>query len=421
MPDTFQLHEQFIRPQYGSACFSDLPQFITSVLVDGQGTALKPSGFDQMPQRYRHVVLFFVDAFGWRFFQPVRDRYPFLQHFDRAGSVTRLTSQFPSTTTAHATTIYTGLPVGQHGLFEWHIYEPSLDAMIIPLTFSFAGDKNPETLRATGARPQDILPTQTVSQALARQGVATYLFQYYGYAQSSYSSAMVQGGRAVPFKTLPEALVNLSRLLDRSRDPTFTCLYYGDIDTILHDYGPGSPQVAAQIDAFLQMAWRWLQQELAAGRQDTLLLLTADHGQVNVYPETTVYLNHLPAFGRLEPWLRTNRHGQLLVPPGGSSRDVFLYVHEAAVDDAQALLQSALAGIAEVYRVSDLIDAGFFGPLPVSDAFLARVGNLVILPYEGEAVWWYEKDRFEQKFYGQHGGLTPHEMEIPLLVLPFTG
>jgi hypothetical protein len=33
----------------------------------------------------------------------------------------------------------------------------------------------------------------------------------------------------------------------------------------------------------------------------------------------------------------------------------------------------------------------------------------------GEAVWWYEKDKFEQRFYGHHGGLTPQEMEIPLL------
>jgi hypothetical protein len=50
---------------------------------------------------------------------------------------------------------------------------------------------------------------------------------------------------------------------------------------------------------------------------------------------------------------------------------------------------------------------------------MARVGNLVILPYRGEAVWWYEKDRFEQKFRGHHGGLTPQEMEIPLLMAAF--
>jgi hypothetical protein len=50
----------------------------------------------------------------------------------------------------------------------------------------------------------------------------------------------------------------------------------------------------------------------------------------------------------------------------------------------------------------------------ISPEFRARVGNLVILPYRHEATWWYVKDKYEQKFYGHHGGLTPQEMEIAL-------
>jgi hypothetical protein len=30
-------------------------------------------------------------------------------------------------------------------------------------------------------------------------------------------------------------------------------------------------------------------------------------------------------------------------------------------------------------------------------------------------VWWYEAGRFEQGFYGSHGGLTREEMETLLL------
>ena len=58
--------------------------------------------------------------------------------------------------------------------------------------------------------------------------------------------------------------------------------------------------------------------------------------------------------------------------------------------------------------------ARYFGPGPVAEVFRRRVGNLVVLPYAGESVYWYEKDRFEQKHYGHHGGLTRAEMEIPL-------
>ena len=74
------------------------------------------------------------------------------------------------------------------------------------------------------------------------------------------------------------------------------------------------------------------------------------------------------------------------------------------LEDAQDYLARRLAGRAVVYRTADLIAAGFFGVAPVSETFLGRVGNLVVLPYRGEAVWWYEKDRFEQKYFGHHGG-----------------
>jgi hypothetical protein len=50
-----------------------------------------------------------------------------------------------------------------------------------------------------------------------------------------------------------------------------------------------------------------------------------------------------------------------------------------------------------------------------SERFLARVGNLVVLPFKGESCHYYERDRFENRYHGHHGGLTREEMEIPLL------
>jgi hypothetical protein len=46
---------------------------------------------------------------------------------------------------------------------------------------------------------------------------------------------------------------------------------------------------------------------------------------------------------------------------------------------------------------------------------MSRAGNLVILPYGGEAVWWFERRRFEQRFWGHHGGLTPEEAQTIFL------
>jgi hypothetical protein len=94
---------------------------------------------------------------------------------------------------------------------------------------------------------------------------------------------------------------------------------------------------------------------------------------------------------------------------------MFLYVEDAHLDEAADLLRRALDGRAEVHPVRALLAQGFFGPGQPSPAFLSRVGNLVVLPYANESVWWYEQGRFEQIFYGSHGGLTRDEMETLLL------
>jgi hypothetical protein len=72
-----------------------------------------------------------------------------------------------------------------------------------------------------------------------------------------------------------------------------------------------------------------------------------------------------------------------------------------------------------VVQTQWLIDAGYFGPPPMSDFFLKRVGNLVILPHGNQTVWWYEKGKFEQRLHGIHGGLSRQEMEIPLCLYDF--
>jgi len=149
-------------------------------------------------------------------------------------------------------------------------------------------------------------------------------------------------------------------------------------------------------------------------RGETLFLLTADHGHAEVDPETAIYLNRDPAFAGIEKYIKRNLAGDTLVP-AGSPRDFFLYIKDDLLDEAQDFIQSRLVGKADVVKTEDLIEAGYFGE-SISETFLSRVGNLVILSYLHESVWWYEKDKFEMNYYGHHGGLTPQEMEIPLII-----
>ncbi len=388
----------FVKPRYDSGGFASLPGRILDSLTSGH---------------YANVVLFLIDGFGWRFFEKFQDA-PFLKTVCRSqeAAVEKLTAQFPSTTSAHLTTLHTGQPVGEHGLLEWNVYEPALDAVIAPVLFSFAGTTERDTLKAVGFDPRRLYPFEPIYPALTQRGVAATLFQSRDYTPSTYSEALYQGATARGFKTPAEALTNLAEALTRSSSPAYFVFYYDRIDSLSHDYGPAAPQTEAEILHFLLALENvFLPRLRPAGR--TLFLLTADHGQTEVDPQTTLYLNTDPRFAGVEKFLRPDRAGRPIVPIG-ACRDFFLPIRPGLLDEARRFLATRLEGRAEVRLVEEMIAEGWFGPR-VSERFRARAGDLVILPRRGESVWWYEKDRFVQKYYGHHGGWTPEEMEIPLV------
>ena len=358
---------------------------------------------------YDAVVLFLVDGFGWRFFERFQDS-PFLKRLARGGQIEKLISQFPSTTAAHVTAIHSGWTVGQSGVYEWIYYEPLVDALISPLLFSYAGSRYRNDLTSSGIHPPLLYPRSVFYPELQKLGVQSFVFGSHDYSPSTFSNVVTAGAEILPYKSLSEALTNLGLLLEKQTQPTYVHFYFDQIDSTAHAYGPTAPQTEAEIETFLLTMEYFF--ERIFKEKKILFLMTADHGQVEVDPATTIYLNRDPRFTGIERFLKTNRKGQLLVP-AGSARDMFLYVKEGQLEDAQSFLAPRLEGKADVVKTEALIENGYFGA-EISPRFRERVGNLVILPYRYESVWWYEKGKFEQRFYGHHGGLTPQEMETIL-------
>ena len=404
---------QFRKPIYDTYGFANLPDTILQAFGIPGTPELKPlpaTVLHNLPQQYDKVILLFVDAFGWRFFEKYKNEYPVLQHLLQNGVISKLTSQFPSTTAAHVTTINTGLPVGEHGVYEWNYYEPTLDAVIQPLFFSYAGEKQRETLAQINADHSILFPTNTLHQKLAGNGIQSTVYSPEEFGDSAYTNMVMNGSQVKPYKTLTEGFINLTTQVSQSEKGYFY-FYYGDIDKMGHTYGPESSQFAAQISTFLHALETYLIGSLEGKTNKTLLLMTADHGQVYAAPEKAIYLNQL--FPEIIPLLQTTATGNPIIP-AGSGRDFFLHVQSDHLQQVKALLTEKLQGKAEVYETTQLIEQGFFGPLPVSEKFLSRVGNLVVLPYKNYLVWWFEEGVFKQKHIGHHGGLTPEEIETIL-------
>ena len=374
-------------------------------LLTGVGEGLR-LGAPLLDARYDRVALIYLDAFGWRFAQQHAD-HPLLAGAD---VIEPLTSQFPSTTVVHTTTIHTGLSVGAHGLYEWFVYDHGLDRVIAPLLFSFAGDERRDTLLSTGLRAADLFPASSFYERLAAAGVASHAAQPAPIARSTANEQLLRGATVHPFDENADGLVALGAALGRE-ERAYGLIYFAEVDALMHEIGPDDARSAAAFDASLTTIERAVRG--GAFPPGTLVLLTSDHGMADVSPERTTYVNVV--------WPEIAEHlvhGADMKPlaPVGSCRDLFLHVVPGRIEDVVDRLGTVLADVADVHAVSELVAAGAFGP-SVSDALLRRLGDVVCLPHPGEAVYWLETGRFEQNFHGMHGGLSPDELEIPLVAL----
>jgi predicted AlkP superfamily pyrophosphatase or phosphodiesterase len=403
----------FCKPLYDSYCFSRIPATIEHLLTGKKLPMLPKDCLQVQDDPYDMVVLFFIDAFGWTFFEKYQDKYPFLSRFVKEGIASKITSQFPSTTAAHVTTINSGDEVGQTGVYEWFYYEPVVDRMIAPLLFSYAGDKALGSLEKAGITPKQIFPNHTIYQKLKKQKISSYLVQPENIVNSHYSRTMSQGAIPIAYLHFEDGLKTVAEAAnDKEKGKSYFLVYFPDIDSMGHRHGVDSEEFEKAVDHCMRSLEEFFWQKIQNSSKKIACLLTADHGMVEVDPKTTLYINkELPS---LKNMIVKNSRGQLLVP-AGSCRDLFLHIEPDLVDEALKMLTKHLEGKAECYKVSELIEKGFFGSKPVSDLFLARVGNVVILPFEKQSVWWHEKGRFEQHFYASHGGLTRKEMESVFL------
>lgn len=412
-----RVNENLGKPLYDSYCFSQIPGAIARCFTGQPLTGhagspgLPEDTLAGLPSRYQKVILLFLDGFGWRFFEQFRDELPFLNRILQHGVASQLTTQFPSTTAVHTTTLYTGLPVGESGIPEWYYYEPLVDRVIAPLLFSFHGDEGRETMAQAGVDPKQVFPRSRLYPALAAAGVHSYCFQQESYAHSSFSQTVCEGATTMAYRTVPEAIATLGELL-HNPERAYYVLYVDSIDAISHRYGPGSPQTAAEIKA-LFLALEALLYPAIAPRQDTLLLVSADHGQIDIDPEKMIDLSQqCPHLGA---WIRRNAEGTPLIACGGP-RNAFVHVQAGAIAPAQAYLQAQLQDRAQVYPTDELIEQGFLGQ--AGDRLRARLGDLILLPHRSVTIRWQpEETRNPRALLGHHGGLTRDEMEIPLLAI----
>jgi hypothetical protein len=379
----------FVRPQYDGAGLGAVLPAVADALgvevsVDGRSGADARATLGLPTAKRACVVL--VDGLGHANLSERAGHAPFLRSLLADGQV--LTAGFPSTTAASLGLFGTGTGPGRTAMVGYTARNPVTRGLANLVSWQGAGD------------PHDWQREPTIFERVAGAGIPVTTVGPAKFAGSGLTEAALRGGGYSRAERLDD---RVDATVYELMGPAFVYLYWGDVDKIGHHHGWGS--------------WQWgeelatLDRELARLERllppDTLLLVTADHGMVDV--------------DRTQRWdvARTPALAEGVDLIAGEPRALHVHTSDETAGGAAAVAarwRTTLGPAAVVATRDEAIGAGWFGPVSehvrpvIGDVVVATTGRATVVDSRTQTA-------ASMDLIGVHGSFTPEEMHVPLLVV----
>ena len=297
----------------------------------------------------------------------------------------RIATGCPTTTAAALTTLATGVDPGEHGIVGYAVLDPDEDRVVNQLRGFDDGGLPPGWQRSG-----------TLFERATAAGIRAFAAGPRHYAESGFTAAVLRGADYLGARTV-EHRFDAALEAFAGGGPAIGYCYIPELDQIAHRQGWSSAEWTAELET-VDAAVADAAKRLRPGER---MLVTADHGIVDVPLEQQVLVDEIP--GLLDPV----RH------LAGEPR--LLQLHLGAGEDADAVAgrwRAALGRIADVRTRAEAIEAGWFGT--VDPAVAPRIGDLLVAA-RSRVAFYDGRDGTGRGMVGQHGAWTDAERLVPLL------
>ena len=340
---------------------------------------------------HRQVLLLVIDGLGLNYLRA----HPQAEFLNRhlAGGIT---SVFPPTTATAITTFLTGEAPQQHGLTGWHMYFRELGSVqaVLPGRARYGGG-------GLGEAGIDVSRLLALRPFADRIGVPAYTVSPSSIATSDFNRALLGAARLIAYDGLDDMLRRCIELL-RAPGQKYLYAYWPELDSLGHRHGIGSDAARRHLLELDRAVDRLVE---AIDGSDTMVIVCADHGQIDVAAQRRIDLGQHPALSDC-----------LVLPLCGEPRAVYCYLKPGHEDRFDDYVRRELAKVSDSLPSRYLIGAGWFGLGQAHPRLHERIGDRVLVMEDGYLLkdWLPQEKRSE--LIGVHGGLTADELRVPLVV-----
>jgi hypothetical protein len=407
-PSFFPAEEEWVYPHYEGLSIANLPSTIAALLGSDLPGALPPLPeqlWAEWAPDLQRIVLIVLDALGYGMLRRMwaRGEGQVFSDVADAGRFFPLTSVFPSTTAAALVTLRTGRSPAEHGWLAYEMYLREYGVAANAILLCPVWSTKRDMLVSWGLDAETLVPLPALAERLASQGSSTsgtlsMFFANAGFTKMLYRGMMTIRGH----RHASDLWVQLRHLVTEARGrQAFISAYWSGLDSIGHAYGHDTDLWEAEFRSVSHLLEREFLEPLPAKDRDgTLLLITADHGQLSVPPDHILTASE-----------DSDLCEHLLIPVTGESRAAFMVPRPGRADAVRDYLEGVGPGWFTVVDSAEALEAGLMGK-PISDETYARAGQLLVLPNGDHAL---QRARPTTPLLGRHGGLTRDEMLVPFI------
>lgn len=368
--------KEFIKPDFNNNVLN-----ISATLAEFLGVSNSIPTLDilkkELNKNYKNIVYICFDGLGVN---------PLKKNLDEDNVLMNnikqiLTSTFPSTTTNATNSLMTNTYPLTHGWLGWSLYFSKLDRCI-------------DIFLNRDSYSKEIVEINEEDSPIK---VLDYYFYHTNsdYHVNSVFPIYVKVKDIItnyPYdNTLKSLEENILSICDK-KDKQFVYAYCGEPDTTMHEYGVSSKEAKDKITQVLNCV-----ENLVNKTQDTLFIISADHGQVDIEGYVEIYKDE-----EIMSMLKT--------PPYLDARAVSFMVKEDSKNEFEKMFNEKYSEDFTLYKTKDLVEQNYFGK---GDKAYLLGDYIAIGTYTHKIMILSENSNY---FKGHHTSLT-EEMEVPLILI----
>ncbi len=382
---------RLVRPSSEVLNFVDLVHAL-AILGGVENIAVGPGAEElrRLIGRAEHYVVILVDGMGVRQLEVLSK-----EDFLRSSVIKRLQSVFLSTTASVLTTLGTGHWPGTHGVPGWWTYlqESGIRALTLPFNESSSG----KSLLEFGISPKDFFPVPSFWPNLKNRPLS---IMPQPICDTIYSNYITGGTLRLGYTDIRDAFEKAAASVLSAPGPSFTYLYLPQLDTLCHRKGTGDRAVRNLLQELDRSIHRFTAD--LAGR--ARIVITADHGQTDI-PRERMWT--------LEDEAITSC---LCAAPSGEPNVPIFHVIPGREIQFAAAFHDRFGNTFALLTPEEIEDLHLLGPHPLSRTMKSRLGTFTGIAAEPAAICAGPPEVSGFLNVGSHGGLTPAEMFIPLII-----